>query len=122
MLPSSRLPLWASSPPLGPFSDASSLGYLTGDCLGDYDWEAAGLAADPITPAAYREAELTHARWAMLGTLRCLTPELLAKYAAVQINEPVWFKARAPIFPEGSLGYLGSSNLVHAQTILAFAA
>ena len=57
---------------LDPFSDASSPAYLTDEYPGDYCWDAAGLAAGPTTFAAYCEAELTHARWAMLGTWGCI--------------------------------------------------
>ena len=107
---------------LGPFSDASSPGNLTGEYPGDHGWDAAGLAAGPTTFAAYRGAELIHARWAMLGILGCLNPQSLAKYAGVQIDEPLCYQAGAHILPEGGLDCIGSSNLVHAQSILAVVA
>ena len=107
MLPCTLLPLWPCSQPLrGMAPSASSPGHLTGEYPGDYGWDAAGLAAGPTTFAAYRGAELIHACWAMLGTLGCLNPELLAKYACVQIDAPVWFQAGAHILPEGGLGAL----------------
>ena len=62
---------------LGPYSEASTPAYLTGELPGDYGWDSAGLGADPTTLAAYREAELIHARWTVLGTLRIVDRDVL---------------------------------------------
>ena len=87
----------------------------------DYGWDSAGCAADPKTIERLRKAEVLHDRWAMLGTLWCLTPEQLQTSTSIDngASKGVWFKAGAMIFESYGWHYMGAPVLVRAQSILA---
>ena len=107
---------------LGPSTaDSYVPAYLNGEHRGDYGWDSVGHAADPKTFKRLSDAEVLRDRRTMLGTLWCLTPELLQKYAAIDngASKGVRFKAGAMIFESDGLNYMGAPVLVRTQLIHA---
>ncbi|KAG2491962.1 hypothetical protein HYH03_009693 [Edaphochlamys debaryana] len=75
----------------GPLGAAA---HLTGEMAGDAGFDPLGLSQQPESFARFREAELLHARWAMLGAIGVVVPEALA-IGGVDLGEPVWWKVGA---------------------------
>ncbi|XP_042433394.1 chlorophyll a-b binding protein 7, chloroplastic-like isoform X1 [Zingiber officinale] len=85
--------------------------HLTGDLPGDYGFDVAGLAKDPVAFGKYFNYEILHARWAMLASLGVIVPELLAELGVVQFIEPVWWKVGYAKLQGDTLDYLGIPGL-----------
>ncbi|KAL2895163.1 Chlorophyll a-b binding protein 7 chloroplastic [Bienertia sinuspersici] len=66
--------------------------HLTGELPGDYGFDLVGLGKDPGALQKYYNFEILHARWAMLGALGALIPEILDLSGASNFAESVWWK------------------------------
>merc|ERR1711966_245065 len=70
--------------------------HLDGTLPGDFGFDSLNLGEDPKNLAWYVQAELVHARFAMLGAAGILLPEIGTKMG--MLNVPVWFEAGATKF------------------------
>lgn len=102
---------------LGPLSETAPA-HLKGEMAGDYGFDVLALAENPNRLEQFRQAEIMNGRWAMLGVVGCVAPELLAKFQGVNYGDyGVWFKAGAQVFDSEGINYLGNPSLIHAKSI-----
>ncbi|KAM6551791.1 hypothetical protein CsatB_001599 [Cannabis sativa] len=85
--------------------------YLDGSLAGDYGFDPLGLGEDPESLRWYVQAELVHARFAMLGVAGILLTDLL-RVAGIS-NLPLWYKAGAIKY-----GFANTETLFIVQLIL----
>ncbi|CAI7809694.1 unnamed protein product [Closterium sp. NIES-54] len=113
-------PTWLAS--------SQSLTYLDGSLPGDYGFDPLGLS-DPegagafVSPRWLAYAEVVHSRWAMLGALGMIAPEMLGDLGVIPARTGVeWFRSGV-IPPLGAFDYWADPYaLFVAQTaLLAFA-
>jgi len=78
-------PLWY------PGGDAPE--HLKGEMAGDFGFDPLNLGSDPELLTWFQQAELQHARWAMVGVVGIVVPEIMTK--AGIINAPLWTEAGA---------------------------
>jgi len=69
--------------------DVVAPSYLDGSLAGDYGFDPLGLGANPTALRWYRQSELVHARWAMLGVAGVLGQEILRP-------DVFWYEAGLP--------------------------
>lgn len=93
------------------FPGATAPEWLTGEYPGDRGFDPFGLARDPKDFAKYRDAEVLHGRWAMLGLVGCLMPEVLGNLGVAKL--PAWYEVGGTVYG-GSIDYLGNPEWIHA--------
>ncbi|KAL6746415.1 light harvesting complex a protein [Haematococcus lacustris] len=82
--------------------------HLKGELPGDFGFDPLGLASDPKALAWYQQAELVHARTAMMAVAGILIPGALTKLGVANI--PEWYDA-------GKV-YIESPNAIPFGTLL----
>eukprot|EP00879_Flechtneria_rotunda_P001857 GHRR01002027.1.p1 GENE.GHRR01002027.1~~GHRR01002027.1.p1 ORF type:complete len:258 (+),score=71.36 GHRR01002027.1:66-839(+) len=85
--------------------------YLDGSLAGDYGWDPLGLGADPVALRWYRQSELVHARWAMLGVAGVLGQEILRP-------DVFWYEAGLPENLPGPFKNINMGGLLAFEFIM----
>ncbi|QDZ17505.1 light harvesting complex protein I-20 [Chloropicon primus] len=93
------------------YPGGDSPAHLDGSLPGDYGFDPAGLGKSPGNLSRFREAEVLHGRWAMLGAVGCIVVEasgngnwLQAPQWAIDGSDPSWLGQSFPFALPAVLG------------------
>ncbi|KAL3678353.1 hypothetical protein R1sor_021309 [Riccia sorocarpa] len=97
--------------------------YLNGEAPGDYGFDVLQLGRESKDFDKYFNFEILHARWAMLGALGAVVPELLDRYGGFDFSEAVWWRVGYAKLQGETLDYFGIPGLhvAGAQGVLVIA-
>ncbi|CAN1230223.1 Chlorophyll a-b binding protein 7, chloroplastic [Linum grandiflorum] len=111
-------PRWLGSIPYDDYP-----AHLAGELPGDYGFDVAYLSQDPSALQKNFNFEILHCRWAMLGALGAVIPEVLDFCGAVDFAEPVWWRVGYAKLQGDTLDYLGipGLHLAGSQGIIVIA-
>lgn len=85
--------------------------YLKDELAGDYGWDPLGLGADPVALRWYRQSELVHARWAMLGVAGIIGQEIFRP-------DVFWYNAALPENLPGPFKNINLGGLLAVEFLL----
>lgn len=105
--------------PGGLLEDGDYNPVLDGSLPGDYGFDILNLAKDEETLLKYREAELIHGRWAMLGLVGVVVPEAIAGGTDKLGTSAVWFDAGKNILTDGYQTWFGAKIPIPLPIIFA---
>ncbi|OAE30531.1 hypothetical protein AXG93_977s1170 [Marchantia polymorpha subsp. ruderalis] len=97
--------------------------HLQGESPGDYGFDILGLGRETANFDKFFNFEILHARWAMLGAMGAVIPELLVRYGGLSFSEPVWWRVGYAKLQGETLDYFGIPGLhvAGAQGVLVIA-
>ncbi|KAL2610130.1 hypothetical protein R1flu_028703 [Riccia fluitans] len=97
--------------------------HLKGEAPGDYGFDILLLGREAEDFAKFFNFEILHARWAMLGAMGAVIPELLVRYGGFNFSEAVWWRVGYAKLQGETLDYFGIPGLhvAGAQGVLVIA-
>eukprot|EP00892_Ulva_mutabilis_P008083 jgi/Ulvmu1/5647/UM231_0010.1 len=92
--------------------------WLDGTMAGDHGCDFLGICSDTRTIDQFRRGEVMNGRFAMLGTVGMLVPEILASNGVEGIKGARWFETGSAMLNGETLNYFGTPIPINLQGVI----